>query len=340
MSGSPVILFFTPFSLNWTNQRNYVHPHFCDVHLDCYYRFGFRRLPHQLFTVAQETDKENRMKYLSKTFILCCLVSTAVLLWQFGCSSTPQETASTQATPSPSATIEAAATTQASPTPTAEVATVAPYTPSKRSSAAASSSAPSRASAGAAAPSEPAYERPKPPPPPPPRTYTLRSGSVISIFTDSDLSTKTSRNGERFTASLGRAITDGDWVIAKKGAPVEGVIVNADPGGRVSGVASIAVRLESITLADGRRVNISTDSYTKQAKSSKKKDAAKIGIGAGIGAAIGAIAGGGKGAAIGAGVGGAGGTGVVLGTRGDAAVIPSESQLTFRLTDTVTITKR
>jgi hypothetical protein len=168
----------------------------------------------------------------------------------------------------------------------------------------------------------------------------MKSGTAISIFTAKDLSTKTARSGERFTASLGRAITDGNWVIAKQGAPVEGVVVSSDPGGRVSGVASIAVRLESITLADGRRVNIETDLYSKQAKSSKKKDAAKIGIGAGIGAAIGAIAGGGKGAAIGAGVGGAGGTGVVLGTRGDAAVIPSESKLTFRLTSPLKVTRR
>lgn len=279
------------------------------------------------------------MTYLSKTFIFCCLLSAAVLLLQFGCSSTSPDTANTQPSPSPSPTVDAAAAAEtASPTPTDKVATVAPYTPSAPRRAAVTSTPSSGASSSAPVSSEPAYERPKPPPPP--RTYTLNSGSVISVFTESDLSTKTGRSGERFTASLGRAITDGDWVIAKRGAPVEGVIVNSDPGGRVSGVASIAVRLEKITLADGRRVNIETESYTKQAKSTKKKDAAKIGIGAGIGAAIGAIAGGGKGAAIGAGIGGAGGTGVVLGTRGDPAVIPGESQLTFRLTSPVTITKR
>jgi hypothetical protein len=163
---------------------------------------------------------------------------------------------------------------------------------------------------------------------------------VLSVFTESDLSTKNDKSGQRFTASLARPIVDGDWVIAKKGAPVEGTIVSADPGGKVKGVASITVRLESLTLADGRKIDISTSSYTKQAKGTKKKDAAKIGIGAGIGAAIGAIAGGGKGAAIGAGVGGGAGTGAVLATRGDPAVIPSESQLTFRLTSPVKITKR
>jgi hypothetical protein len=279
------------------------------------------------------------MKYLTKTFILCFLMSAAVLLGQFGCSSST-ETASTQPTPSPSATIDPATTMQsASPTPADTIgAGVAPAESSSASSSSGSGRGSSAGSSGSSGSSAPAYDRPKPPPPP--RTYTMNSGSVISVFTASDISTKTSKNGERFTASLGRAITDGDWVIAKKGAPVEGVVVSSDPGGRVKGVASIAVRLESITLADGRRVEISTDSYSKQAKSSKKKDAAKIGIGAGIGAAIGAIAGGGKGAAIGAGVGGAGGTGVVLGTRGDPAVIPSESQLTFRLTAPIKVTKR
>lgn len=61
---------------------------------------------------------------------------------------------------------------------------------------------------------------------------------------------------------------------------------------------------------------------------------------AAIGAAIGAIAGGGKGAAIGAGVGGAAGAGTVLATRGEDASLPSETRVTFRLKNPVTITER
>ena len=141
-------------------------------------------------------------------------------------------------------------------------------------------------------------------------------------------------------ASLARAIVDDDWVIAKRGAQVEGVVVNSDPGGRVKGRASLTVKLRSLQLSDGRAVDLSSSSYTKVAKGTKKKDALKIGIGAGIGAAIGAIAGGGKGAAIGAGAGGGAGTGYVLATRGDPAVIPSESPLTFRLQSPITVTKR
>jgi hypothetical protein len=168
----------------------------------------------------------------------------------------------------------------------------------------------------------------------------LAAGRGIPIWTSSTLSTKTNKSGETFAASLAQPIVDGDWVVAKKGAPVEGVIVDSDPGGRVKGVASMTIALKRLTLADGRTVELSTSSYTKQARTTRKKDAAKIGIGAGIGAAIGAIAGGGKGAAIGAGVGGGAGTGAVLATRGDPATIPGEARLTFKLSEPIKITKQ
>jgi hypothetical protein len=181
---------------------------------------------------------------------------------------------------------------------------------------------------------------PAPPaPPPPPRQTTLAAGMNVTIFTTSTLSTKTNKSGEAFEGSLAQDIVDGDWIIAKKGASVSGVIANSDPGGKVKGTASITLQLKKLTLASGEAIPIATNAYRAVAKSTKKKDAAKVGIGAGVGAAIGAIAGGGKGAAIGAGVGGAAGTGVVLATHGDPATIPAESRLTFRLNTPVEVTE-
>jgi hypothetical protein len=199
------------------------------------------------------------------------------------------------------------------------------------------SASPATAGGQAATPSAAAEP---PPPPPPPRTFTLAAGRSIPVFTTSTLSTKSNKTGEPFTCTLAAAIVDGDWVIAQRGATVGAVIVNSDPGGRVKGVASMSVKLTHLTLSDGRTIPISTSSYAKQAKTTKKKDAKKIGIGAGAGAVIGAIAGGGKGAAIGAGVGGGAGTAVVLSTRGDPVVIPGESKLSFRLASPVKITQR
>ena len=166
----------------------------------------------------------------------------------------------------------------------------------------------------------------------PARKAVFAAGTPITVVTSSTLSTKTNQTGEPFQASLANDLADGDWVVARKGASVTGVISDSDPGGRVKGVASITLQLKKLMLADGREVSISTTAYGAEAKSSKKKDAARIGIGAGIGAAVGAIAGGGKGAAIGAGVGGAAGTGATLAKRGDPAAIPSETPIRFELT--------
>jgi hypothetical protein len=194
--------------------------------------------------------------------------------------------------------------------------------------------------APASAPETQAAAPAVPPPPPPPREFTLPAGTAISVRTVSTLSTKTNKVGERFTATLTAPLVVGDYVIAPKGADVQGEIVESDPGGKVKGVAEIAVELTSVSDKSGVPLKIKTQPVARQAKSTKKKDAAKIGIGAGVGAAIGAIAGGGKGAAIGAGVGGAGGTGMVMMTRGDPAVIPNESPLSFRLAAPVTVTEK
>ena len=103
---------------------------------------------------------------------------------------------------------------------------------------------------------------------------------------------------------------------------------------------SLSIQLAQIHTADGQVIEITTNPYTVEAATTKKADATKIAIGSGIGAVIGAIAGGKKGAGIGAATGAGAGTGVVLATRGDAAVIGSETVLDFELRSPVTVTER
>jgi hypothetical protein len=179
----------------------------------------------------------------------------------------------------------------------------------------------------------------KEPPPPAPKTATLAEGTAIKVITSTAISTKTNKTGDPFEASLAEPIVVDDWVIAKKGAAVSGIVADSDPGGRVKGVASISVKLKSLELADGSTVALSTAAQSVEAKSTKKKDATRIGITSGVGAAIGAIAGGGKGAAIGAGVGAGAGTAATMATRGDPAVIPSESSLNFKLSAPLVVTE-
>jgi hypothetical protein len=172
------------------------------------------------------------------------------------------------------------------------------------------------------------------------RTVTLPSGTPIAVRTIASLSTKTHKTGEPFEAVLDQTLEIDGVVVAGRGAVVTGVVSNSDPGGRAKGVASITLNLKTIRAESGELLSVTTQSFSKKAPTTKKKDATKIGIATGVGAAIGAIAGGGKGAAIGAGVGAAGGTGLVVATHGDPAVVASESLLNFRLAAPVTYTEK
>lgn len=150
------------------------------------------------------------------------------------------------------------------------------------------------------------------------------------------MSTKTMKTGDVFSAILEEPIKSGDWTAVPAGARVDGRIVTSDDGGRLKGKANLAIELTSLTISGGQKLEIVTSPVTAEAAANKKKDAAKIGVGAGAGAAIGAIAGGGQGAAVGALIGG--GAGVAM--RGDAAEIPAESVVSFELRSPVTIQEK
>jgi hypothetical protein len=173
-----------------------------------------------------------------------------------------------------------------------------------------------------------------------PREFTIPTGTTIPVRTTAEISTKSMTTGGTFDALLERDLVADGTLLAKAGSSVVCVVANSDPGGKVKGVASMSVRVRSITGANGQPVAIKTSSYSVEAKSTAKKDVARTGIATGAGALICAIAGGGKGAAIGAGVGAAGGTGVAMATRGEAAVIPTETLIEFQLTAPATIVLR
>jgi hypothetical protein len=192
-------------------------------------------------------------------------------------------------------------------------------------------------------PSRRAVEEPiaaPPPPPPPPRTVTIPGGTILSVRLVESLSSDKNQAGDSFTATLDQPLVVDGFVIAERGARVEGRVTTATQAGRVKGVSDMALQLVRLNTSDGQTVPIQTAIFEKEGPTSKKEDAEKVGIGAAIGAAIGAIAGGGRGAAIGAGAGGAAGGGTVLATRGKAVVFPSETRLSFRLAAPVTLTEK
>jgi hypothetical protein len=173
-----------------------------------------------------------------------------------------------------------------------------------------------------------------------PQTVTIPAGTLLSVRVDQKLSTETNQTGDSFRATLDQPLVVDGFVIAERGARVEGRVVEADPGGRVKGLSRISLELVRLNSADGQRLRLQTESFAKEGQNEKKRDVAKVGAAAGIGAAIGAIAGGGKGAALGAVLGGAAGTGGVMATRGAAAEIPAETRMTFRLREAIGVTEK
>jgi len=193
---------------------------------------------------------------------------------------------------------------------------------------------------------EPENVTPPPPPPGPggtpsePHKVTLNSGMLLPVRLVDGLSSERNAPGDAFLATLDKELVVDGFVIAERGARVEGRVVASDPGGKVKGVAGIAVELTRLRTSDGQNVAIRTDSFERHAEPDRGGDVEKVAVGAVIGASVGAMAGGGKGAAIGAGVGGGAGAGDVMLTHGKPATLPSETRISFRLRAPLTLTER
>jgi hypothetical protein len=181
---------------------------------------------------------------------------------------------------------------------------------------------------------------PAPAPTPQPHVVTLPAGTVVSVRMGETVSTEHNYTGDTFRATLLSPIVQDGFIIADRGSKVLGRVVDAQAAGRMAGAAGLTLALTEINTTDSQRVTIETSTFQRRSNNNVGPDAATIAGAAALGAIIGGIAGGGKGAAIGAGAGGAAGTGAVLLTRGKAAVVESETALTFRLANPVTITEK
>jgi len=170
---------------------------------------------------------------------------------------------------------------------------------------------------------------PEPPPPPPP--VTAPTGTRVAILTTERLSASHNEVGDSFSGSLAAPILVHGTAIFPRGARVTGTVIASKGRGRFKGAGALGVELTSIS-----GVRVHTSEYEQEAKGRGKRSAGFIGGGAGLGAIIGGIAGGGRGAAIGGLAGAGAGTAGAAYTGDRDVVIPSESRLTFRLTQPLT----
>ena len=142
------------------------------------------------------------------------------------------------------------------------------------------------------------------------------AGTDLKVRLNDNLSSKDSRIGDRFTATV---INPTRFDEAK----LRGHISSIQKSGKIKGRTSMNLAFDSIELTDGRKGVLHgyvTRVYGEgsgradneggvESKSRTNQTVKRAGIGATVGAIVGGIAGGGKGAAIGLIIGGAGGAG-------------------------------
>lgn len=169
---------------------------------------------------------------------------------------------------------------------------------------------------------------------PPP--VTIPAGTEIHVTLDTTVSSHDNSAGDRFDATVTEPVVVGGQTVLPQHAHARGEVVDARPSGRLSKPALLTLALRSVQV-NGAWVDVHTHELTMEGKSHKKRDVVAIGGGSALGAIIGGIAGGGKGAAIGAAAGGGAGTAGAAITGKKDITLPSESHLTFRLSQSVSV---
>ena len=170
------------------------------------------------------------------------------------------------------------------------------------------------------------------------QSTTLPAGTEVHVRVDQDINAKTGNlsPGAMFPGTVSRDITDASGnVVIPRGARAQLSVVQAS-----NDANDLTLDLRSIEV-NGRNYRMDTEG-TSAAGSSKrgglgmnKRTGEYVGGGALAGTLLGALAGGGKGAAIGAVVGGAAGAGTQVLTRGKELNVPAETELNFRLNQSI-----
>ena len=168
------------------------------------------------------------------------------------------------------------------------------------------------------------------------KPITVPEGTDLTIVLNQSISTASNRSGDTFRASVAAPVIIGDKTVIPRDANVSGHVVDAEPSGRLKGVAHLDLTLDSLEV-NGKSYDIVTGDDARTGKNHNKRNGVLIGGGAGLGALIGGVATGGVGAAIGAAAGAGAGTAGAAYTGKKDIRVPAETALTFRLARPVII---
>lgn len=165
---------------------------------------------------------------------------------------------------------------------------------------------------------------------------TLAGDSVLGVSLDSTISSETAKVEDRVNARLSRDVLVDGKVAVPSGARLEGVVTEVVRGGKFKERARIVVSFQTLILADGTKIALTTDPVFRDGEPPANVNA-KVGGSGVVGAILGAMIGGKKGAVLGGAAGAAGGAAVVAaGNRAEVTLV-SGSSLTVRLKQPITV---
>ena len=166
---------------------------------------------------------------------------------------------------------------------------------------------------------------------------TLPASAVIGLEVETTVTSERARVEDRVDARVTRDVYADGRLAIPAGARIIGSVTVVDRGGKVKERARLGVRFHTLVLADGRRIDVRTDTIFREGQSPAGESSRKIGGAAVGGAVLGAIMGGRKGALLGGAAGAAGGTAAVMAGGRNAATLNAGTVVTARLASPVTI---
>lgn len=179
------------------------------------------------------------------------------------------------------------------------------------------------------------------PPPPPQHTFdelVISRDSVIGLQSDTTVSSETARVEDRVEARVTRDVRVADRVAIPAGSRAIGYVTAVERGGKFKEQAKLSIRFQTIVLADGTRLPISTSAIEREGEAKGNSTAAKVGGAAVAGTILGAILGGGKGAAVGGLAGAGAGTAATAAGDRSVATLRAGEPITVKLNSPVTVT--
>jgi hypothetical protein len=179
------------------------------------------------------------------------------------------------------------------------------------------------------------------PAPPPQHTFdelVVSRDSVIGLQSDTTVTSETARVEDRVEARVTRDVKVADRVAIPAGSRAIGYVTAVERGGKFKEQAKLSIRFQTIVLADGTRLPISTSAIEREGDAKGNSTAAKVGGAAVAGTILGAILGGGKGAAVGGLAGAGAGTAATAAGDRSTATLRAGEPITVKLNSPVTVT--